>query len=50
MIFTMELDEDPGVALEVITGRRRGSRVYALICLADAMRHGSYPAEWEPRR
>lgn len=39
----LELDEDPDAALAVITGKHRGSKEYALICLADAIRHGDYP-------
>jgi hypothetical protein len=42
----MELDEDPNEALAVILGQARGDRAYAVICLADAIRHGDYPACW----
>jgi len=42
----LALDEDPDAALEVITGKRRGSKAYAAVCLADAIRHGDYPAGW----
>ena len=27
-------------------GRHRGSKAYAAICLADAIRHGDYPDGW----
>jgi hypothetical protein len=40
------LDEDPDAALDVILGRHRGSKAYAAICLADAIRNGDYPAGW----
>jgi len=40
------LDEDPDAALEVIMGRHRGSKAWAAICLADAIRHGDYPQGW----
>jgi len=42
----LALDEDPDAALAVITGQHRGSKAYAVICLADAIRHGSYPSGW----
>lgn len=42
----MEADEDPDVALEVILGERRGHKAYAVICLAQAIRHGRYPRAW----
>jgi hypothetical protein len=46
----MELDEDPDEALAVITGQARGCKAYAAICLADAIKHGDYPAGWgKPR-
>jgi hypothetical protein len=41
-------DEDPDAALDVIMGRHRGSKAYAAICLADAIRHGDYPEGWQP--
>lgn len=40
------LDEDPDAALAVVTGRHRGSRAYAVICLAQAIQRGDYPAGW----
>lgn len=43
----LALDEDPDAALAVITGQRKGSRAYAAICLADAIRNGCYPAGWD---
>lgn len=43
----MELDEDPDEALAVILGQARGSKAYAAICLADAIKHGDYPAGWD---
>ena len=46
----IERDEDPDLALAVIMGEQRGYRPWACICLADAMRHGDYPAGWTPRR
>lgn len=42
----LALDEDPDAALAVITGQHRGSKAYAVICLADAIRHGDYPSGW----
>jgi hypothetical protein len=42
----MALDEDPDAALDVITGRHRGNKAYAALCLADAIRHGDYPEGW----
>jgi hypothetical protein len=41
----MALDEDPDEALAVIQGRTKGSKAYAAICLADAIRHGDYPGQ-----
>jgi hypothetical protein len=43
------LDEDPDVALAVILGEHKGSKAWAAICLADAIRHGDYPASWSER-
>jgi hypothetical protein len=43
----MELDEDPDEALAVILGKTKGNKAYAVICLADAIKHGDYPAEWD---
>jgi hypothetical protein len=42
----MALDDDPDAALDVIMGRHRGNQAYAVICLADAIRHGDYPQGW----
>ena len=42
----IELDEDPDETLAVIEGRAKGSKAYAAICLADAIRHGDYPEGW----
>lgn len=42
----LALDEDPDAALDVITGQHRGSKAYAAICLAQAIRRGDYPAGW----
>lgn len=41
------LDEDPDEALAVIEGRAKGSKAYAVICLAAAIRHGDYPEGWD---
>ena len=43
------LDEDPDEALAVLAGEHRGSKAWAAICLADAIRHGDYPASWSKR-
>jgi hypothetical protein len=40
-------DEDPDVALAVIRGERKGDQAYAVICLADCIRHGEYPQGWK---
>jgi hypothetical protein len=42
----MALDEDPDAALAVITGKHRGNKAWAAVCLADAIRHGDYPGDW----
>lgn len=46
----VELDEDPDACLAVIKGERKGSKAYAAICLANAIRNGRYPAGWEDWR
>lgn len=46
----LALDEDPDYALAVIEGRRRGSKTFAAVCLADAIRHGYCPSGWESLR
>jgi hypothetical protein len=43
-------DEDPEEALAVILGGARGDRDYALLCLDMAIRAGTWPRGWEPRR
>jgi len=46
----LELDEDPDEALAVVTGRARGYRPFAAICLAQAISRGDYPDGWIPLR
>lgn len=43
----MAKDEDPDVALAVILGDVKGCKAWAVICLANAIRHGDYPRGWE---
>ncbi len=43
----MAEDEDPDAALAVMLGEAKGSKAWAAICLADAIRHGDYPQGWE---
>jgi hypothetical protein len=45
----MELDDDPDVAVAVLTGNARGDKSYAALCLRIAITAGRWPRGWYPR-